>query len=395
MVLPVILPAATPPPTLDLPSHPSQAHSAERSGRSHVVKAGETLYGLADRYGTTVAAIRERNGLDHGFIHPGQELRIPASSGSTERRPDSERRSGRTTTYTVRPGDTLSGIAARHDVSVARLASLNSLSPADYIHAGDRLRVEGSAATPAKRAAAGRSGGGTHVVRSGETLSEIAARHKMSVSRLAKINGISTRDFVHPGQRLSLSASSGRDASKTTQSKGTSGGSSTSPSTHQKGDDHNTFAGRTYPDSIVGAAAKNRDILGSRAVPSRDEVRRMITETARQHGVDPRLALGLSYQESGWDQRQVSVANAIGVMQVIPSSGDWASGLIGSELDLLDTQDNITAGVVILKALNRLSSSESQAIAGYYQGLASVRANGMYTDTQQYVKNVKALKQRM
>ena len=79
----------------------------------------------------------------------------------------------------------------------------------------------------------------------------------------------------------------------------------------------------------------------------------MIVATARRHGVDPRLALAVGWQESGWNQRQVSVANAIGVMQVIPSSGQWASEMAGRRLNLLNTQDNITAGVVILRSLTR------------------------------------------
>ena len=76
----------------------------------------------------------------------------------------------------------------------------------------------------------------------------------------------------------------------------------------------------------------------------------MIRRTALRHGVDPTLALAIGWQESGWNQQAVSVANAIGAMQVIPSSGDWASQLAGRRLDLLDAQDNVTAGVVILRA---------------------------------------------
>jgi soluble lytic murein transglycosylase-like protein len=91
----------------------------------------------------------------------------------------------------------------------------------------------------------------------------------------------------------------------------------------------------------------------------------------------------------------VSVANAIGVMQVIPSAGAWASSLAGRRLDLLDTRDNITAGVVILRSLTRSATTEEQAVAGYYQGLAGVRAHGMYADTRSYVRSVLALKARM
>ena len=121
----------------------------------------------------------------------------------------------------------------------------------------------------------------------------------------------------------------------------------------------------------------------------------MIVATARRHGVDPRLALAISWQESGWNQRQVSVANAIGTMQVIPSSGEWASQMVGRRLNLLNTQDNITAGVAIIRSLTRSAKNLDQAIAGYYQGLYSVQRNGMYTDTKQYVAAIKAHRARM
>ena len=89
--------------------------------------------------------------------------------------------------------------------------------------------------------------------------------------------------------------------------------------------------------------------------------------------------------------RAVSLANAVGVMQVIPSSGEWASDLVGRRLDLLDPQDNVTAGVAIIRQLHRMTSNGDNAIAGYYQGLGSVNRNGMYRDTRNYVANVRSL----
>ena len=157
----------------------------------------------------------------------------------------------------------------------------------------------------------------------------------------------------------------------------------------------NTFEGRSYPSAVVSAANKNRAHLRRVGVPSRAQTRQMIINTARRHGVDPRLALAVSYQESGWNQSQVSVANAIGAMQVIPSSGQWASEMVGRRLNLLNTQDNITAGVVILRSLTRSAKNVDQAIAGYYQGLYSVQKNGMYADTKRYVANIKAHRARM
>jgi len=136
------------------------------------------------------------------------------------------------------------------------------------------------------------------------------------------------------------------------------------------------------------------DALVLYGFPTRDE-RDTFEALIGANGVGPKLALAISWQESGWSQRQVSVANAIGAMQVIPSSGVWASELVGRKLNLLNAQDNVTAGMVILRSLTRTARSEQEAIASYYQGLISVQNSGMFPDTAQYVKSVLALKSRM
>ena len=109
----------------------------------------------------------------------------------------------------------------------------------------------------------------------------------------------------------------------------------------------------------------------------------IVADTARRMGVDPSLALAFAFQESSFDHRSVSPANAIGTMQVIPSSGEWASDLVGRQLNLLDPYDNATAGVAIIRQLIRTSPDLDNAIAGYYQGQYSVSKYGMYDDTKQ------------
>jgi soluble lytic murein transglycosylase-like protein len=152
-----------------------------------------------------------------------------------------------------------------------------------------------------------------------------------------------------------------------------------------------TFAGRTYSSAVVSAANANLETLRSRPQPSTAQVQAMVVKAARTLGVDPALAQAIAYQESGFHAAVVSPANAIGVMQVIPSSGEWASDLVGRRLDLLDPQDNVVAGVVILRALVRSAPDLRSAIAGYYQGLASVTRNGMFADTRRYVASVQTL----
>ncbi len=151
--------------------------------------------------------------------------------------------------------------------------------------------------------------------------------------------------------------------------------------------------GSTYPEAVTRAAAVNRAALADRHAPNSLQVQAMVVTAARRYGVDPALALAVAYQESAFDQRKVSAANAIGVMQVVPSSGGWASTLVGRRLDLLDAEDNVIAGVSILSSL-LASAPESIALAGYYQGLGSVQRTGMLADTRRYVAGVRTLRDR-
>jgi soluble lytic murein transglycosylase-like protein len=93
--------------------------------------------------------------------------------------------------------------------------------------------------------------------------------------------------------------------------------------------------------------------------------------------------------------RVVSPANAIGAMQVIPSTGEYVSRyLVHRRLNLLTAKDNVTAGVALLAQLMHVSNNPAKASAAYYQGLGSLRAHGMYADTKAYVANILALQRR-
>lgn len=96
-------------------------------------------------------------------------------------------------TYTVRSGDTLSGIAARYGTTWQHLAQLNGLADPNIIHPGQVLAVGGSAPDPAPQ---------TYTVKSGDTLSGIAAAYGTSWQHLADINGIADPNLIHPGQVL-------------------------------------------------------------------------------------------------------------------------------------------------------------------------------------------------
>jgi len=114
-----------------------------------------------------------------------------------------------TTTYVVAAGDTLSGIASRFGLSVVDISELNQIQDPDRIRVGQRLVLPGEvdvSAAPAaprrrERAVAVPAGGTTYVVKSGDTLSEIAQRHGTTVRALRTANNLSG-DLIQVGQKL-------------------------------------------------------------------------------------------------------------------------------------------------------------------------------------------------
>ena len=115
-----------------------QTATKQRSSSVHVVKPGDTLWGVARRYGVTVPALAAENGMDSkSQLTAGARLKIPggsrvASSGSAE---------GSRMTYQVRRGDTLSEIADKFNVSVRQLTTWNGLRQSATLRAGQRLVV--------------------------------------------------------------------------------------------------------------------------------------------------------------------------------------------------------------------------------------------------------------
>jgi soluble lytic murein transglycosylase-like protein len=92
----------------------------------------------------------------------------------------------------------------------------------------------------------------------------------------------------------------------------------------------------------------------------------------------------------------VSKANARGVMQIMPGTWQWVQqNLTTSRLDPNSAADNVRAGSLYLhRLLTATGGNVAQAVAGYYQGLDSVRRIGMFNDTQRYVANILALQHR-
>ncbi|MCT9871714.1 LysM peptidoglycan-binding domain-containing protein [Paenarthrobacter aurescens] len=351
---------------------------------TYTIVRGDTISAIARRFNLDTNALLQLNKLTATtLIYPGQSIKLTGAATPAPAQPaapSAPSAPNNATVYTVVSGDTLGAIAAKHGVPLSSIFSWNNLNGSSIIYPGQKIKVSGGSApsapaapTPAPAPApAPLAGTGTYTIKAGDTLSSIASRHGVSLSALMTANKVTATTVIYPGQKLTIP------------------GASLQPAGETKPLVPSTFLGFTYPPAVVSSANENKALLNASPVPSRAEMKSIVADTARRMGVSPSLALAFAEQESGFDQRAVSPANAIGTMQVIPSSGQWASDLVGRKLNLLDPYDNATAGVAIIRALIATSKDLDTAIAGYYQGQYSVSKYGMYDDTKRYVESIKA-----
>lgn len=150
----------------------------------YVVRSGDTLWLLAQRFGTTVDAIKKLNGLTGDDLQIGQVLRIPTAVSSD----------GSYFEYVVRPGDTLWLLARRYDTTVDAIIRLNGL-PNDNLSIGQILKIPSAGETPAPYF--------EYTVRSGDSLWMLAQRFGTTVDDIKRLNGLSS-DNLSIGQVLRI-----------------------------------------------------------------------------------------------------------------------------------------------------------------------------------------------
>ncbi len=174
----------------------------------HKVSRGETLSTIAARYGVPqrIIANHPKNGIRNRHrIRAGQILVIPGVSPQRDRlvqsRYDEPTDLATDRVHIVRRGDTLSEIAARYGLSVSRLKRLNGLYGKRYIYPNQRLRLYGGGGESVSRTNRIASGA-SHVVMSGDSLWSISRKYGVSLSALRRENGLEGRSLIRPGQRL-------------------------------------------------------------------------------------------------------------------------------------------------------------------------------------------------
>lgn len=220
----------------------------------------------------------------------------------------------------------------------------------------------------------------SHVVQPGDTATGLATRYHAWTRELIALNDLGPRALLRVGDRIRIpvvvsAARADRRRPATEPAR---------PGTRSE------RAEQVSPKVARMRAAGWRHWRMSRA-----EVRDAIARAAQRRDVPVRLAQAVAWQESGWHQPLRSSAGALGVMQVLPTTGSWMSLYLGRPLNLRDTHDNIAAGVMLLRVLLDETRSTRRAVASYYQGLGGVRRHGLYTETRHYVRNVIALRDRL
>ncbi|WP_247641087.1 LysM peptidoglycan-binding domain-containing protein [Microbacterium sp. KSW4-4] len=186
---------------------------------SHVVQPGDTVAGIAGRYGIRTTDVLGWNGLSwRSVIYPGQSLQLHAPAGAPAPAPAT------TKTHTVVAGDTVFGIARRYATSVSAILAANCLPAGAIIYPGQKLVVSGAAAPAASPAAApaaapaphAQPSGATHTVAAGETLFSIAQRYGTTTQSLFAWNGLGASSIIYPGQRLAVQAPAPKPAAAPT-----------------------------------------------------------------------------------------------------------------------------------------------------------------------------------
>jgi len=155
------------------------------------VKSGDTVTQIAKRFGLSITAIAKLNNLGpKSLIRVGQVIKLV---GNTPPEVEAE-------SYRVRPGDTLSGIASRHQLTLSELTSINRISSSTLIYPGQVLRV--AKVIPSSQPPVGAPD--TYVVAHGDSLDSVAQKFGITLGALREYNDLARASIIYVGQVLNL-----------------------------------------------------------------------------------------------------------------------------------------------------------------------------------------------
>jgi LysM repeat protein len=237
--------APTPAPSAPAEAAPAPAPAAPAPVASYTVVRGDSLSGIASRFGTTTRNLMSLNGITNAnLIRVGQVIKLSAEAAPAAPAPapvapaptsPAPAAPAAATTYTVVARDTLSGIASRFGTTTRNLMTLNGITNPNFLRVGQVLTISGAAATPAPApstpapstpapapatpapatpapAAPSASGTSSYTVVARDTLSGIASRFGTTTRNLMSLNGITNANFLRVGQVLTISGAAATPA---------------------------------------------------------------------------------------------------------------------------------------------------------------------------------------
>ncbi|WP_025727695.1 LysM peptidoglycan-binding domain-containing protein [Heyndrickxia ginsengihumi] len=171
----------------DVNTSKSKSTATKTTSSTYTVKKGDTLSGIGAKLGIDYHDIKSWNGLKSDTIYAGQKLKLKAATSTKTTTTSSVR------IYVVKKGDVLSKIASKYNTTVSKLESLNGIKNVNLIYIGQKLKVSGSVSTSTSVK--------YQIVVKGDTLWDIARNNKTRVSKIKSLNKLKS-DVIHPGEKL-------------------------------------------------------------------------------------------------------------------------------------------------------------------------------------------------
>lgn len=175
---------------------------------TYTVVAGDTVSSIAARFGLRTTDVLALNGLGwSSVIHPGQTLLL---SGAATPAPAPAPSAPAAAAYTVEAGDTVFGIAQRHGTTTDAVLAANGLDRSSIIYPGQTIAIPGAGAAASAPAAvpapapAPAPAAGAYTIVAGDTIFGVAQRHGTSTDALLAANGLDRASIIYPGQTLIL-----------------------------------------------------------------------------------------------------------------------------------------------------------------------------------------------
>ena len=189
-------------------SKPAATSSVSSGSQGYTVASGDSVWGIANKFGITMEQLCSWNNIRNNFIYPGQKLTI---NGGTAKQTTNTGTISTTTasagSYTVASGDSVWSVANKHGITMDQLRNWNNIKN-DFIYPGQRLVVKNGTGSKSQAnkttATSSVTNAGSYTVASGDSVWSVANKHGITMDQFRSWNNIKN-DYVYPGQSVRVS----------------------------------------------------------------------------------------------------------------------------------------------------------------------------------------------